>query len=274
MALPEMRPALPANFQFSQSNLTDFDVCRRLFYLRWIERLEWPARPAGAEDGLTLGQRFHRLMRQRFIGIDSAIALAGEPADSPLRVWLAALEQYPPPMPTGACYPELALSAPWEAYRLFAKFDLLAVAVGQRAVIVDWKTGRRQTDAHYRQSWQSCLYHYLLAEAGAPYWDGAPPPVGQIEMLYWFADYPASPARFPYSAAEHAANRARLGAAISLIAGLPTEAFVPCDDATACARCIYQEFCVRGAGVGLATDEMDRDDDISDWIDAPEYEYA
>ena len=71
-------------------------------------------------------------------------------------------------------YPELTLSVPLGDHRLIAKFDLLAIEPGGRAVIVDWKTGQRRQG----QSWlagrlQTRVYRYVLAQAGAHLNDGA-----------------------------------------------------------------------------------------------------
>jgi len=271
MTVQSVAPALPAGFQFSQSSLTDFDTCRRLFYLRWVERLEWPALAGEAGEGLSLGQRFHRLMRQHFVGIDVGGVVASDEPGSPLRAWWEAFQSYPPELPAGGRYAELVLSAPLDQYRLVAKCDLLAVDAGRRAAIVDWKTGARLPLAHYEGNWQSCIYPYLLAEAGAPYWDALPPPAAAIEMIYWFAEQPTAPIRLGYDAAAHAANYRRLAEAIAYIAALPAGAFSACEVERTCARCVYQGYCLRGAGAG----EMDADEEADDWdwSDVPDYEY-
>jgi hypothetical protein len=271
------RPALPAPFQFSQSSLTDFEVCRRRFRLRWIERLEWPAPATTPGAQPSLGQRFHRLMEQHFLGLDIGPLLAGAPADAPPRSWWDAFCRYPPPgLPARAAYPELSLLAPVEGHWLLAELDLLAIDPGERAVIIDWKTGSRPPALEvHAQSWQSCIYPYLLVEAGAPYNGGQPLAPALVEMVYWFAEYPASPLRLTYGDEQHAANARRLRETIALIASLPASAFNMCEDARPCLYCAYQTYCQRGAGLAR-TDEEDEapaGDEKWDWADVPEYAY-
>lgn len=263
-------------FTFSQSSLHDFDTCRRLFWLRWVEGLEWPAAPSSRADEmmLTVRQRFHRLLHQHFIGVDVSEVIAREPADSLLRAWWEAFQRYPPALPADRHYPEITLYAPVGNHLLAARYDLLAVEEGRRAVIVDWKTGRQPPNVEeLRRSWQTCVYQYLLAEAGAPYYGGSAPQPEAIEMIYWYAEYAASPVWLGYSHDQHQAHARRLAETIRLIASLPASDFVACDDASTCARCGYQSYCGRGAGgIGLPEDE-DIEEDVWDVSDVPEYEY-
>ena len=59
---------LPHSFQFSQGSLQAYVDCPRLFQLRYIEGLSWPApevEPAlENERHLQLGSDFHRLVQQ------------------------------------------------------------------------------------------------------------------------------------------------------------------------------------------------------------------
>ena len=190
--------------------------------------------------------------------------------------WWRAFLQYPPKgLPTSERYPEVSLIAPLGAHQLAGKLDLLAVDRGREAVIVDWKTGRQTPRSEReRSSWQTCAYQYLLAEAGAPYWGQRSPPPEQIRMIYWFAEYPASPVAVSYGLSEHEASRLRLSKQVDLISGLPEAGFVPCMDDSACGRCMYQTHCGRGRGTEAEVDwELDESADAWDWADIPEYDY-
>ena len=56
--------------------------------------------------------------------------------------WAAYLASPPPDLPGSGSIPSWTLSVPLGAHRLVAKFDLVAIDPGRRAVIVDWKTSR------------------------------------------------------------------------------------------------------------------------------------
>ena len=60
-------------FDFSQSSLQDFTDCRKRFYLRYIQKVAWPALQAEPviefERHIQRGERFHRLAQQFLMGI-------------------------------------------------------------------------------------------------------------------------------------------------------------------------------------------------------------
>ena len=270
-------PAIQSPFTFSQSSLEDFERCRRRFFLRYVEGLEWPARAASGpfEASLRQRQRFHRLLRQHFIGVDVEEVIQAEPPGSTIRAWWEAFRRYPPALPAGEKYPEVLLSTPMGEHRLAARFDLLAVGDDGRGRIVDWKTGRPPSRSdELAESWQSVVYLYVLAVAGAPYFGGLPPAPAAIDMLYWLAELPASPILAPYSSEAHARAGRRLSEQIATIAGLPASAFEPCEDQSTCAYCEYQGYCRRGTAL-LEPDqelELEYEDEEWYWADAPEYE--
>ncbi|MBM4432139.1 MAG: PD-(D/E)XK nuclease family protein, partial [Chloroflexi bacterium] len=164
---------IPEGFVFSQSSLQDYADCARRFQLRYLERRRWPA-PATA-DALDLekhvrrGQAFHRLMRQAYAGIPVEALSELAASDSSLgRWWSNYLETPPLDLPAAVCEAEVTLSTPLRRYRLEARYDLLAGIVGQRWVIVDWKTGpRRSARAWLERRLQTRLYPFVLVEAGA-----------------------------------------------------------------------------------------------------------
>ena len=59
------------DFQFSQASLQDFQDCRRRFYLKYVEKLGWPAIEAEPallnEELMQQGADFHRLVHQFFL---------------------------------------------------------------------------------------------------------------------------------------------------------------------------------------------------------------
>ncbi len=174
--------ALPPDFQFSQASLQDYVECPRRFQLRYLLQLQWPAPEAEPaeehEQHMQDGETFHRLVHQHRLGIpveylqpgggDEVAGEAGPVVSSLLAEWWAAYLAAPPPDLPRMQFPELALSVPLGEHRLVAKFDLVAIEAGRRAVIVDWKTSRRRVSASLLAArLQTRVYRYVLAQAGA-----------------------------------------------------------------------------------------------------------
>src|SRR6185503_17229398 len=96
-------------------------------------------------------------------------------------------------------YAETTLSAPLGNFRLLAKYDLLTIKNG-KATIYDWKTYRkRPRDEWLAARMQTRVYRALLVHAGASLNNGQAIEPNDIEMIYWFSDFPTEPARFTYT---------------------------------------------------------------------------
>jgi CRISPR/Cas system-associated exonuclease Cas4 (RecB family) len=240
----------------SQSSLQDYVDCARRFQLRYLERLSYPAvesEPAlENEKHLQEGEYFHRLAQQVLIGIPGE--QVGKLANTPnLQRWwenfvrdkeLTGLRDLT------SLYPEFTISAPLGKFRLLAKYDLIAIENG-KATIYDWKTYRKRP----RNEWlsarmQTRVYRALLVHAGAHLNGGAPFAPEQIEMVYWFADYPNDPARFAYTSAQYQRDwdtLVRLAEEIKDASDYPLT-----DDTTKCLYCPYRSYCQRGVRAGEA----------------------
>lgn len=238
----------------SQSSLQDYMDCAQRFKLRYLDRLAYPA----VETEPTLenekhqqqGEYFHRLVQQYLIGIPAEqIAKFANTPD--LQRWwdnfrsskeLMGLQQ-------GArLYPEANLSAPLGAYRLLAKYDLIAIRDDQ-VTIYDWKTYRKRP----RNEWlagrmQTRVYRALLVHAGAHLNHGKPFEPEQIEMVYWFADFPDDPARFSYTSAQFMRDwdsLLRLSEEVAEATSFPLT-----EDRQKCLFCTYRSYCERGIQAG------------------------
>jgi len=267
---------LPTDFQFSQGSLQDYVDCPRRFHLRHVQRLAWPAIDAEPalenERYLQQGAAFHRLAHQHALGIPAdRLVVAGNGDDADIRRWwLNYLQSGPADLPAKR-YPEVVLSAPLGGYRLLARYDLVAVDAakgrGQRAVIVDWKTSRRRTPRDRLQArLQTRVYPFLLVQAGARLFepqpsDSRPLAPEQVEMIYWFSDFPADPERFSYDRTQHGADEAFLAGLIEEIAARGSdEDFTLTADENRCRHCRYRSLCRRGESAGLLDDEGDETD--------------
>lgn len=242
----------------SQSSLQDYNDCPRRFELRYLQQLAYPAietEPAlENEKHQREGEYFHRLVQQYFIGIpaDQISKLAN--TDNLQRWWnnftnssdLTNLRDL------SGLKTEITLSAPLGAFRLIAKYDLIA-SDGNKFFIYDWKTYRKRPKSEWLAiRWQTRVYRALLVQAGAHFNGGKPIQPEQIEMLYWFSEFPNDPARFTYQADQFKRDwdaLTRFAEDIKSASNYPKT-----DDTTRCLYCPYRSYCNRGSRAGDALD--------------------
>jgi len=238
--------------------------CAQRFKLRYLDRLSYPA----AETEPTLenekhqqeGEYFHRLVQQHLIGIPAEqIATFANTAN--LQRWWDNFQQSPElsmlreiisngKKDLSKLYPEATLSAPLGKYRLLAKYDLIVLQDG-KAIIYDWKTYRKRP----RNEWlaarmQTRVYRALLVQAGAHLNGGKPFEPEQIEMIYWFPDFPNDPARFPYTSAHFQRDwdsLLKLSEEVASASSYPLT-----EDRQKCLFCTYRSYCERGIQAGNA----------------------
>jgi CRISPR/Cas system-associated exonuclease Cas4 (RecB family) len=257
---------LPAQLTIlSQSSLQDYMDCAQRFKLRYLDRLSYPA----VETEPTLenekhqqeGEYFHRLIQQHLIGIPAEQIAKFANSANLLRWWEnfqnakdltglreAIRQQKGGSKDSSGLYPEATLSAPLGKFRLLAKYDLIAVQ-NDKVTIYDWKTYRKRP----RNEWlaarmQTRVYRALLVNAGAHLNHGKPLDPEQIEMVYWFADFPDDPARLPYSAAQYQRDWDVL---VKLSEEVATASSYPLtEDRQKCLFCAYRSYCERGIRAG------------------------
>jgi CRISPR/Cas system-associated exonuclease Cas4 (RecB family) len=271
---------LPADFQFSQGSLQDYVDCPRRFQLRYIQRLAWPAVEAEPalenERHLQQGAAFHRLVHQHVLGL-SPERLSSMITDEDLSRWWHNYLESAPANLGELRYPEVVLSAPVSGHRLVAKYDLIALAGSsglgrrplpiERAVILEWKTSRKRP----RRKWlaerlQTRVYPYLLVRAGSHLShlnEGQSFQPEQVEMVYWFANFPKDPERFLYDAAQYDADGAYLASLVEEIKGMGDEDFALTAQERRCRYCPYRSLCRRGVRAGA----LDEAEDEPEWGD-------
>jgi len=260
--------SLNPDFHFSQKSLQDYLDCPRRFELRYIQRQKWPAIQTEPvieqETAMEEGRLFHQMV-QRFIAGLSPDTILEDASSSDLNHWWLnliqnnPLEKLPP-----LRYAELTLSAPLAGFRLIAQYDLLAIAPGQQAVIMDWKTSAKKPTHHQLSlRLQTRIYPFLLVTAGAFLNNNQPKDPGQVEMIYWFTEYPAEPERFRYDQAQYDADRDYLANLIREIGKLKPGAFFLTPDADKCRFCVYRSLCDRGEKAGDWKDQDEEETTIS-----------
>jgi hypothetical protein len=246
----------------SQSSLQDYMDCAQRFKLRYLDRLSYPAPETEPtvenEKHQQEGEYFHRLIQQHLIGIPAEQISKFANTANLQRWWdnfqhapeLSALREM---IENGKkdlskLYPEATLSAPLGNYRLLAKYDLIALQDG-KAIIYDWKTYRKRP----RNEWlaarmQTRVYRALLVQAGAHLNGGKPFEPEQIEMVYWFPDFPEDPARFPYTSAQFQRDwdtLLKLSEEVASASSYPLT-----EDRQKCLFCTYRSYCERGIRAG------------------------
>ncbi len=250
---PSGREGLSPVFQFSQNSLQDYVDCQRRFQLRYVLDQRWPAAESEPieehEHFVEQGSQFHLLIQRHLLGLDAEKLT---PADDLLREWWENYLASDPlkGLPNTFRQPEVQLSTPMLDQRLLARFDVLAIDPGERAVIVDWKTTRYRPDRRTLAArLQSRIYPFVLAEAGAFLFGGSLAPE-QISLIYWFANEPGRPEVFAYDQAQHEHTRTYLEGLIAEILGFDQETWPLTDDHDLCSYCVYRSLCDRGTEAG------------------------
>ncbi len=256
---------LPTNFQFSQGSLQNFVDCPRRFQLKYIEQLAWPAVEAEPalenEKTLQQGAAFHRLVQQYLLGVSAdKLSLIAERDIDLARWWENFIGKIDSLVnrETGRYYPEISLSAPLDDFRLVGKYDLLAITA-EKFVIYDWKTSRKRPKREWiAANLQTRLYPYLLVKAGAHLNQGKSINPVQIEMVYWFANYPNDPFKFPYSDRQFDEDHIFITSLIEEIKTMDGTPAPLTDNEKSCRFCVYRSLCNRGVAAG-PFDEVEED---------------
>ena len=238
----------------SQSSLQDYMDCPRRFQLRYLDRLSYPAvesEPAlENEKHIQEGEQFHRLAQQYWIGIPGGQVAKLANTPNLQRWWgnFSNATNLPSPNDVSGLYPEATLSAPLGNFRLLAKYDLVVVKDG-KATIYDWKTYRKRPRNEFlAPRMQTRVYRALLVHAGAHLNGTRSFGPDQIEMVYWFADFPDDPARLPYNAAQYQRDWDML---LKLSEEIRNASSYPLtDDRQKCGFCPYRSYCERGVRAG------------------------
>jgi len=258
--------SLPERFQFTQSSLQDYLDCPRRFQLRYVLDQPWPAvasEPLLDRERLAdLGRRFHQMAQRHTVGVPVE-QITASAQDAELVTWWRNYLNVPPKnLPSAVRRAEATLAAPLGAHRLSAKYDLLALDPGRRAVIVDWKTERkRPTRAQLAARMQTRVYRHVLVEAGAVLNGGRPIQPEQVSLVYWFAEFPAEPEVLPYDSAQHAEDIALLTRLVDEIAARTETDWPKTNEEMRCKYCTYRSLCNRGIAAGTG-DESDVDLDL------------
>ena len=265
---------LPVNFIFSQSSLQDYSDCPRRFQLRYLEHLAWPAVEQEPfltnEQKLKDGDYFHHLVNQYWLGLPSD-RLTQMARSVNLHRWWENFVSSHFDLDGFDLHPEVTLGMKVGDWRLIAKYDLLAVNSNQ-VRIFDWKTNeklpRKETLAI---RYQTRVYPLLMVESGQSL-SGRKCQPDEIDMIYWFANFPDTTIQFQYSDTQFRRDREHIFSLISRIG--EEENFPLTIDEKRCTYCPYRSYCDRGISAGSSLeDSEDQTNAALDWDSVPEIEF-
>lgn len=261
------------DFQFSQASLQDFQDCKRRFFLRYVEKLGWPALEAEPvllnEKWMQQGAEFHRLAHQFFIGVSPKL-LSQMVLGENLKVWWENFLVNLPVVSSKQLFPERVLATHLAGYGLLAKFDLIVLREKGNFLIYDWKTSQNPASRPWlKQRLQTKVYPYVLAKVGNVLLNGEGVYPENIKMIYWYASKPDEPVVFDYQLEKMIEDEQFISNMIEEIDSLMgIDDFVLTDDITQCRFCVYRSLCDRGGKAGLVGDLIDVDQTkIEDMID-------
>ena len=251
---------------FSAHSLQAYVDCPRRFELSYIEQLKWPALesepPLENERHMADGRRFHEMIHRDVLGIPVPEPDAGRYPD--IARWWCNYQAQRPADVQGERFAERRLVGEIGEHTLVATCDLIAIGDGEaaggpatgqaspRARIFDWKTWRlRHKRAWLAERLQTRIYPYLLAQAGAAIAGGQSPSPGEIEMIYWYSDFPDDPEVFTYSDAQFSEDETYLAGLVDEIQAHEGDGeFELTTDEKKCSFCAYRSFCGRGDVAG------------------------
>jgi hypothetical protein len=256
MSSVNFKSNVPKGFSFSQSSLQDYTECPRRFQLRYLEQLRWPAvetEPVLENELRQIeGVAFHRLIQQYLLGLPLE-KISRQANTSNLDTWWKNFKATNFDIESYTHYTEITLSCPIGEHRLLAKYDLVAIKPLQKALIFDWKTyAKRPRNEWMAARWQTRVYRAILANAGGHLNNNQAIKHEQIEMIFWYADYPTEPVRFSYDTQRFKRDWSAIEKVVGEISS--SKDFPMTDDLNICRFCTYRSYCDRGRQAGAIAD--------------------
>jgi CRISPR/Cas system-associated exonuclease Cas4 (RecB family) len=235
----------------SQSQIRDFQTCPQKYYLSHILKLSWPAPPSPLfkklEEEAALGETFHLFVHRIIQGLNPEES-AFETENKTIAKWIDNfLRNYPLPQ-DAVLYSERELTNLDEDILWIGKFDVIAT-LQNKILIFDWKTSQKAGKVLWlEESPQTRLYRYLLYQNRQLYsYDGTDHmKPEQIEMIYWFVNFPNSPIHIRYSEKQFAADRQFLKEIAAKINSDKAENYPKTSIEKVCNYCQFQTYCKRG----------------------------
>ncbi len=250
-------------YDYSQNKLHDYLECPRRYELRYLQQRIWPAvhsEPVLAlEEQIKNGKNFHLMAQQFFSGIQpEAIQLQID--NEKISTWWTAFLPFAEGFSQLSCQPEVFISSIINQISFVGIFDLLVISPKGKMIIVDWKTNRiKPSRKNLEQHIQTRLYPLLLTTGGKQWNNGYEIQPDQIEMIYWFANYPDEPESFSYSEQSYQTDLHFIQGLIAQIENTKPGEFRLTENKNKCKFCNYRSLCGRGSSPGSLNELEDLD---------------
>ncbi len=263
-------PHIP-DFRFSAQALQDYSDCQRRFELRYIQKLDWPAEESQPyleyEQFRQKGSLFHTCLDRYFHHVDPK-AIENQLMDEELRTWWQNFLNFVENQNFINASSEIAFQTSLCNEVLMAKYDLLAQFADDTFTIFDWKTkaGKHEPKKKfYAERMQTHIYPYVLSKAASHTAKNKFPLPAQINLVYWFPQFPEQSFSFPYSSATMQEDEQLLSALIDEIIWKDRDSFDKTEEENRCKFCVYRSYCGRGEQAGdLFKGEAEFDFDLDD----------
>jgi len=254
---------LPRDFIFSQNNLQMYSDCKRLFLLKVIKNLEWPANDTEPvkvqEERMAFGSQFHLLCSQFFYGIPDELLLQSIENDELLRWWKACFSLGF--RPSTNHFPEKAITIPFGGFRLTAHFDLLVNEPDGSHTIYDWKTNLKLPSKQLVMNRLQTLVYPVVLGKFLNFEHATN--LNQINMIYWYPEFPDQPHKFSFDHENLKQKESELISLIQDISEFSPEDFNMTDNFKRCQICNYRSFCNRGDKAGMNIEDSFLEDSIN-----------
>lgn len=240
--------------------------CPRRFELRYLLQRIWPAIHSEPvlelEEHINNGKVFHLMAQQYFSGINPDVILL-QLENVKISNWWKAFLTFAESYNNLPQQSEVSFSSKINNKRFVGVIDLLVYSPGEKFTIIDWKTNQiKPTRKNLEQHIQTRLYPLLLTSGGKQ-WNNNNNNIqpDQIEMIYWFANYPDEPQSFLYSEQQYQTDLNFIQDLINQIESTKSGEFPLTIDQKRCFFCNYRSLCCRGSKPGstLELDNFDLD---------------
>ncbi len=239
-------------FVLNQASLQAYIECPRRYELGYLNEAQWPAAhssPLSKYETLTeLGNRFHQLCQQFFLGLDpqQIASTISDPKVSDL--WETFLPYGKTLLPYQTISEQI-LRIPYQGHYLVAKFDLIVRLSENDYLIIDWKTSSKKPPRTILANRaQSFLYPFIFQHGGRDLFSADSISPSQIKLQYWYPLAETPEENFPYSQKAHQDVSQRISDLIKQIENNHSAdgKFALTEDQEKCVHCQYRSFCERG----------------------------
>jgi len=246
---------IPENFKFSASNLKDYLDCPRRFELRYLMFLDWPAIQSEPvlerEHFIEEGKAFHHIIYQFLCGIPAEKLTPFIKGNNLSRWWRSFISHQSQLLVDGQQMPEFKVVVPFKGFILTGQFDLLVRTPESHFIIYDWKTTSSKPNMHaMRRGIPSRLYPLLVSLTGQEILSKYSCNPDEIEMVYWFPDYPENTILLNYSNYQFQEDIEFFKSLLNQIAVTGPGNFLMTPERERCLFCQYRSLCDRGVTSG------------------------